>query len=88
MILQDWLMKSNLKCLFFENVRNMVNHDKGKTWKIIKGVFDELGYNISYDILDSQEFGIPQKRKRLFVVGISKGGKFVFNNLQRKIITI
>lgn len=72
------------KVFIFENVRNMVNHDKGKTWKIIKDVFDELGYNISYDILDSQEFGIPQKRKRLFVVGISKGDKFNFNNLQRK----
>lgn len=70
------------KVFIFENVRNMINHDKGKTWSIIKKVFDDLGYKISFEILDAQYFGIPQKRRRLFVVGIRNHGEFNFGNLQ------
>ena len=60
------------KVFIYENVRNMINHDKGNTWTIIKGIFDSLGYNIDYKILNAVDFGIPQKRSRLFVVGYKK----------------
>lgn len=57
------------KVFIFENVVGMLNHDKGKTWNVIKEVFDGLGYKIYHDVLNSKDFGIPQDRKRLFVVG-------------------
>lgn len=53
----------------FENVPGMLVHDKGRTWKVINEVFDSLGYEVHSQILDAQDYGIPQKRKRLFVVG-------------------
>ena len=60
------------KVFIFENVRNMLKHDNGKTWGVIKKSFDELGYNIDFKILNALNFNIPQKRSRLFVVGFDK----------------
>ena len=60
------------KVFIYENVRNLIHHDKGKTWEIIKNVFDSLGYNVDWQILNAVDFGIPQKRSRLFVVGFDK----------------
>ena len=58
------------KAFIYENVPGMLIHDKGNTWKVIKEVFESLGYNVKYKILNAKDFGIPQDRKRLFVVGI------------------
>lgn len=68
------------KAFIFENVTGLLNHDKGKTWKIIKEVFESLNYKIKYDVLDAQDYNLPQMRKRLFVVGIRNDIKneFVF----------
>ena len=60
------------KVFIYENVRNLINHDKGNTWKVIKEVFDSLGYKIKYDVLNASDYGIPQTRRRLFVVGFRK----------------
>lgn len=60
----------NPKVFIYENVRGLTTHDSGKTWAIMKNVFDELGYKIYEDVLDAKEFGIPQTRRRLYVVGI------------------
>lgn len=60
------------KVFIYENVKNITNHDKGKTWEVIKSVFDELDYNIDFKILNSIDFNIPQKRSRLFILGIKK----------------
>lgn len=60
------------KVFIFENVRNMLKHDNGKTWDIIKASFDELGYEIDFKVLNALDFNIPQKRNRLFVVGFDK----------------
>lgn len=57
------------KVFIYENVRNLLNHDGGKTWGIIKNVFYSLGYCISYKVLNASDYGIPQTRRRLFVVG-------------------
>ena len=56
----------------YENVKNMLKHDGGKTWSVISSVFDSLGYNIDFKILNALNFNIPQKRNRLFVVGFLK----------------
>ena len=68
------------KCFIFENVRGMLNHDKGRTWETIKNVFNELNYDIHIQmkdgkeqpILNASDYGIPQLRMRLYVVGIRK----------------
>lgn len=59
----------------FENVQGMLKHDKGKTWDVIHKTFLSLGYNIYYKLLDSKDFGIPQTRRRLFVVGFKNNPK-------------
>lgn len=53
----------------YENVYGVLTHDKGKTWEIMQNVFSELGYHFSWQILDARDYGIPQGRRRLFVVG-------------------
>ncbi len=60
------------KVFIYENVRNLYNHDKGNTWEIVRGIFESLGYNIRFDILNAADYGIPQTRRRLFVVGYKK----------------
>ncbi|WP_164120867.1 DNA cytosine methyltransferase [Sharpea azabuensis] len=62
----------NPKVFIYENVRGLKNHDKGKTWNIMKNAFDELGYHIDESILNARDYGIPQIRQRLFVIGIRK----------------
>ena len=61
------------KAFIFENVPGMVKHDKGNTWKVIMEVFKSLGYDVNPKILNAKDFGIPQDRERLFVVGIKNG---------------
>lgn len=60
------------KVFIFENVRGLVNHDKGNTWRVIQHVFNDLGYSIHSKILNSCDYGIPQSRNRIFVVGFRK----------------
>ena len=67
------------KAFVYENVPGMLVHDHGNTWKVIHSVFESLGYMISYSILNAKDYGIPQDRKRLFVVGFKrKDIKFSF----------
>ena len=59
------------KAFIYENVTGMLSHDGGRTWEVIKNIFKSLGYNIVLqDVLNSKDFGIPQNRKRIFVVGV------------------
>ena len=63
------------KAFIFENVRGMLNHDKGKTWETVKNTFNDLNYDIyikDNPILNARDYGIPQNRPRLFVIGIRK----------------
>ena len=57
------------KVFIFENVRGLLSHDEGKTWRVIQDVFHSLGYNINSQTLNSKDYGIPQHRERIFVVG-------------------
>jgi len=67
------------KIFIYENVPGMLMHDNGKTWKVIQEVFQSLNYKIVYDILNAKDYGIPQDRKRLFVVGLKNdNSSFVF----------
>lgn len=53
----------------YENVYGVLTHDKGRTWETMQNAFSELGYYFSWAILDARDYGIPQGRRRLFVVG-------------------
>ncbi len=56
------------KVIFCENVKGLVIHDKGKTFKIIKNTFENLGYSVFYKVLNSKNFGVPQNRERIYIV--------------------
>lgn len=69
----------------YENVYGLFRHDKGKTWAVIKDVFESLGYSYKFQVLDARDYGIPQGRRRVFVVGFKdpdKFKKFEFPNSQ------
>lgn len=55
-----------------ENVKGLVSHDKGKTLEVILRSLEEQGYDLHYKILDSADYGLPQVRKRIYIVGFNK----------------
>ena len=68
------------KILFLENVRGLLNHDKGRTFETILQTLDGLGYNVEWQVLNSKDFGVPQNRERVFIIGHLRGedGRKVF----------
>ena len=59
--------------LFLENVRNLLSHDKGKTFARMLKILDELGYDVEWQVLNSKNFGVPQNRERVFIIGHLRG---------------
>ncbi len=59
--------------LLLENVRGLLSHDKGKTFGIILETLDELGYDLQWQVLNSKNFGVPQNRERVFIIGNLRG---------------
>lgn len=57
----------------FENVKGLVNHDNGKTFRTIITTLDELGYNCQWQVLNSKNFGVPQNRERIIIIGHLRG---------------
>lgn len=66
------------KVFLFENVKGMLNHDGGRTWQVIHDIFEELGYDVHFRVLNSRDYGIPQNRERLFCLGFRKPTEFKF----------
>lgn len=66
--------------LFLENVKGLLNHDKGRTFRIILQAMDELGYDAEWQVLNSKDFGVPQNRERVFIIGHLRGtgGREIF----------
>lgn len=64
------------KAFMLENVQGLITHDKGKTLQTIMGVLNNLGYTVQYKVLNAADFGVPQMRKRIYIVG--------FDNMQVK----
>lgn len=56
------------KIVFMENVRNFASHDNGRTLSVVKNTMEELGYSFFYKMLNSADYGIPQKRERIYMV--------------------
>lgn len=60
--------------LFLENVKGLLNHDKGNTFRTILSTLDELGYDAEWQVLNSKDFGVPQNRERVFIIGHLRNG--------------
>ncbi len=60
------------KVFIYENVRAVLSNDNGRTWETMKQIFSDLGYNWQFTTLNAKDFGIPQNRERLFVVGFRR----------------
>jgi DNA (cytosine-5)-methyltransferase 1 len=59
--------------LFLENVKGLLNHDKGQTFSVILESLDELGYDCQWQVLNSKNYGVPQNRERVFIIGHLRG---------------
>ena len=59
--------------LFLENVRGLLNHQKGDTFETVLRALDELGYDVEWQVLNSKNFGVPQNRERVFIIGHLRG---------------
>lgn len=67
------------KVFIFENVKGMLNHDKGNTWKVIKQTFEEdCDYDVYYQILNGRNYGIPQSRDRIYCIGFRRETDFKY----------
>ena len=78
------LKETKAKAFIFENVKGLVNHDKGRTFSTIKNTFENLGYRIFYQILNTKDYGIPQNRERIYIVGfLDHSVKFQFGEKQQ-----
>lgn len=61
------------RVLFAENVKGLLNHDGGRTFGTIIRTMDELGYDVEWQVLNSANFGVPQNRERVFIIGHLRG---------------
>jgi len=61
------------KIVFLENVKGLLNHNKGETFRTIIQTISELGYNVQWMVLNSKFFGVPQNRERVFIIGSLRG---------------
>lgn len=71
-ILKDKRKTNSPKAFLLENVQGLTTHDKGNTFKTIVNALDEIGYYVTAEILDAANFGVPQHRKRIYIVGFRK----------------
>lgn len=63
------------QAFFLENVRGIVNHDNGNTFKVIRGIIEnELGYSFHYQVVKASDYGLPQLRPRTFMIGFKNEG--------------
>lgn len=71
-ILKDKKKTSSPKAFLLENVQGLTTHDNGRTLEVIVKSLEEIGYKVFYKVLDSANFGVPQQRKRIYIVGFRK----------------
>ena len=67
----DIISRHRPKAFFLENVKNLMSHDKGNTFKVIKGTLEELRYSLHYLVMDGQTY-VPQHRERIMIVGFNQ----------------
>lgn len=67
------LSEKKPKYFILENVKGLLSHDKGRTLQTIFGVLSDLGYEYQWEVLNSKNFGVPQNRERVYIVGHLRG---------------
>src|SRR3989338_8139101 len=72
------LKEKQPRALFLENVRNLASHDGGRTLTVILNSLKKLGYFVHYKVLNGLDFGVPQKRERIMIVGFKESYPFQF----------
>lgn len=77
------IKEKNPKVVMLENVKHLTKHDSGRTFKTIIATLEELGYNVSYKVLNSKDFGVAQSRERIIIIG-TREGYFNFDKLEEK----
>lgn len=70
------------KICLLENVQGLVHHDSGRTLKTMISVLDDLGYHMQYQVLNAVDYGVAQKRKRMFLIGTKDGYYFEYPKKQ------
>ena len=76
------------KIFLAENVEGLKRHDKGRTLEIMISVLTEFGYDVQYKVLNSLNYGVAQKRKRLIIIGTRDGIKFNYPLGNKKVLTV
>lgn len=85
----DIISRHRPKAFYLENVKNLMSHDKGNTFQIIKGALEELNYSLHYLVMDGQTY-VPQHRERIMIVGFNRDiyhGKEQFAFPEQKLAT-
>ena len=81
------------KMFLAENVKGLLTHDQGRTLKTMLDVFEEIGYSVSYEVLNAKNYNVAQKRERIVIIGIKKeyenqGINVVFPKSNDKLLTL
>ncbi|WP_435128553.1 DNA cytosine methyltransferase [Mycoplasma sp. 6243] len=76
------LREKKPKAFILENVANLLKHDKGNTFFIMQKTLTELGYTVSYKVLNAKDFGVAQNRARIVIVGNNQGKVFDFDKIK------
>tara|TARA_X000000368_G_scaffold275125_1_gene218269 strand:- start:1043 stop:1996 length:954 start_codon:yes stop_codon:yes gene_type:complete len=66
------------KAFILENVKGLKSHDKGNTLKVIVKTLNKMNYNLFIEVLNAKNFGLPQNRERIFIVGLKESLDFIF----------
>lgn len=82
------LKEKKPKAFVLENVKQLKGHNSGKTLKIIMETLSELGYTSNFKVLNALDFGLPQKRERIFIVGTRSDINFKFPTNSNTLITL
>ena len=77
------LAEKRPKAFMLENVFNLEKHDKGRTLKVMLDTLNDLGYHVDYRVFNAREFGVPQNRDRIIIIGNNIGKVFDFNKIEK-----
>jgi len=67
------------KAVFLENVKGLLTHDKGKTYREILRILEELGYTVSAQLHNAKDYGLPQNRSRIYIIALKGNSSFTFS---------
>lgn len=76
--IEDILKEKQPAAFLLENVKQLKSHDEGRTFRVILESLERLGYHVHHAILNALDFGLPQKRERVFIAGFKENLKFKF----------